>query len=91
MEKFEKDYHKFELAWNSFAGLIIKEDNVEATIPVISRETKIIQCCLTSSNVDHEGYIFFMLLKYLATEQNKLLAAAEQMLNKEGDQDYGAP
>jgi hypothetical protein len=68
LEKFEKDYHKFEQAWNSFAGLIIKEDNVEATIPVISRDTKIIQCCLTSSNVEHEGHIFFMLLKYLATE-----------------------
>ncbi len=68
------------MAWNQFEGLIIKDDNVEATIPKISKDSKIIFCCLTSSNVELEGHIFYMLLKYLALEQNKLLEAAEQMI-----------
>jgi hypothetical protein len=53
-------------AWNSFAGLIIKDENVEATIPNISINSPIIYCCLSQTSKEHKGYIFFLLLKYLA-------------------------
>lgn len=60
---------------------------MEAIIPRISKDSKMIYCCLTSSNAEHEGHIFYLLLKYLANEQNKLLEAAEQMIAKENE--YG--
>jgi pyruvate-formate lyase len=66
-KQINKDYEKFEKAWNSFEGLIIKEDNVEAIIPQLTRDSKMIYCCLSSSS-DHEGHIFYLLLKYLSNE-----------------------
>jgi len=68
MRKLEREYDKFEKAWNTFAGLTIKDDNVDVSIPKINKDTKVIYCCLTSSNIDQEGHIFYLLLKYLSTE-----------------------
>lgn len=84
IQKVEKDYAKFETAWNSFANLIITEDNVEATIPTISKDSKLIYCCLTFTS-EHEGFMFYLLLKYIATEQNKLIESAEEMLRKDNE------
>ena len=47
LKKIEKDYLKFEQAWNAFSGLIIKDENVECTIPTISKDTKVIYCCIS--------------------------------------------
>ena len=80
-----KRYAKFENAWNQFAGMTIRDGNVEGTIPHMSLESKMIYCCLTSSSSDNENYIFFLLLKYLAIQQNKLLAEAELMMSKESE------
>jgi hypothetical protein len=67
LKKVNKHYDRFESAWNHFAGLIIRDGLYEAAIPHISRDSKLILCCLTSNPGDnHDGYILFMLLKYLA-------------------------
>jgi hypothetical protein len=66
IDRIKKEYMKFQDAWNTFSGLIIKDDNVEATIPVITEQSKFIYCCLSSSSTDHEGHVFYLLLKYLA-------------------------
>lgn len=42
-------------------------------------------CCLSSSSHEHDNYIFFLLVKYLAMQQNKLLNEAEAMMSKEND------
>lgn len=84
IQKVERDYSKFETAWNSFASLIITEDNVEATIPIISRDSKMIYCCLTSTS-DHDGFMFYLLLKYIASEQNKLIDSAEDMIKRDNE------
>lgn len=39
IHKINKDYNKFEQAWNSFAGLIIIDDNVEVVVPTISKRS----------------------------------------------------
>lgn len=52
IDKVWKEFRKFEEAWNTFAGLIIKDDNVEATIPIISENSKIIYCCLSQTSKD---------------------------------------
>ena len=66
MLDIRKDFKKFEQAWNTFAGIIIKEDNVEAIVPKISIDSKVILCCLSQTNKEGQGYIFYLLLKYLA-------------------------
>jgi hypothetical protein len=65
--------------------MTIRDGNVEGTIPHLTLDSKIIYCCLTSSTFENENYIFFLLLKYLSIQQNKLLAEAEVMMLKENE------
>ncbi|CDW73692.1 UNKNOWN [Stylonychia lemnae] len=84
--RIEKDYKKFKNAWNCFAGLIIrdyqKDKGVEVVIPKINDQSKLILCCLTKDKINQPGHIFFILLKYLATKQNNVLAQAEKLFNE---------
>lgn len=75
----------FEEAWNTFAELIIRDENVEVVIPTISEDSPIIYCCLSQTSKDHEGYILFLLLKYLALLQNNLIHEAEKMMKSDSE------
>ncbi|CDW84752.1 UNKNOWN [Stylonychia lemnae] len=85
-KRIEKDYKKFKNAWNSFAGLIIrdyqKDKGVEVVIPKINDQSKLILCCLTKDKIDQPGHIFYILLKYLAIKQNNVLDQAEKLFNE---------
>jgi hypothetical protein len=86
MQKIERDFIKFRDAWNSFAGLVIRDkkpnnsnEQIEVMIPEISLDSKVKLCCITTDNYDKEGFIFYMLLKYLGLKQNHVLSQAKDL------------
>ena len=66
MVDIRKDFLKFKNAWNTFAGLRLIDESVEAIVPQIDESTKVIYCCLTQKSRESPGYVFFLILKLLA-------------------------
>jgi ribosomal protein S6 len=36
---------------------------------------------MTQTNKEHEGYLFYLLVKFIAEKQNELISEAEQMVH----------
>lgn len=50
--KVEKDYFKFRNAWNKFAGLLIRDKNVEVIVPEITEDSELSLCCISKDKID---------------------------------------